>query len=111
MFGIIGGLSGIFTIIKIGMVAAPLLYIFSIVADYKSQAVKINNLEHELKAVKKQNQYWEGRYQRIVGANRNKKSALAKYEEAIDRAGCRRKVDLVFKRMKSEQLHRDIFGD
>jgi len=111
MFGIgLGGLGGVLGFLKIGAVAAPLIYILSIVADYKSQAVKINNLQHENARILKQNEYWEGRYLRIVGANRNKKSAIVEYETVIDKC-CRRKFDTAFRAHQQNALARELFGE
>lgn len=109
--GFLTGLTGVFGFAKVAAVLAVAVYMFSIVADYKSQAVKITNLQHELADVRKQNTYWEGRYTRIVGLNRDKKSAIAKFEEAIDYAGCREKVDAAFQRIKQRDLVNEIFGD
>ena len=104
------GLGTIFTGLRIAAILIPLMYIFSVVSDYKSQAVTIEKLRQSNAKLTQQNEYWEGRYQRIVGANRDKKSAIAVYEEVIDSC-CRRAFDNAYKANKQNALVKELFGD
>lgn len=93
------------------MVGVPVLFVAYVAYDYKSQGQTIVHLQQEAANLKKQNEYWEGRYTRIVGLNRDKKSAIAKYERAIAEAGCTSKVESAFKKIKQEDLYKEVFGD
>lgn len=101
---------GLFTGIKLAAISAGLVYVFSIVSDYKSQAVQIVRLEQRVAVVSKQNEYWEGRYQRIVEANRNKGSAIAIYEEVIDKC-CRPAFDRAWRANQTSRIVREVFPD
>lgn len=97
--------------IKFLLVAAPMTAALYMFYDYKSQGETIVRLNQRAAELSKQNEYWEGRYTRIVGLNRDKKSAIAKYERAIAEAGCTSKVEAAFQKIKQEDLIKEVFGD
>jgi hypothetical protein len=92
MLGILGGLSNIFSLLKIGAVLGPLMYIFYTVNDYRGQSVRLEANRHEIARLNKANVAWEARYARINIKRGDYQERLKNINSAIEASGCEQKI-------------------
>lgn len=106
-------ISAIFGFLKLGAVAAPLLYLLFVSSSLHYAERKNDALEIEKKTLSKQVDLLQGRLDRINIAGNEYKNALAIYERAIQRVGgtCEKSISTAVKREKDTKYHESVFGD
>lgn len=109
--GLIGGLGGILGLARLIVIAAPLLYVFWTINDYRSQAVTIEQQKTQITRLNKQVETWEQRYGRIDSKRGEYKLALDKYDEAAKNAGCYTKVQQQLKLLIDTKWKEDALSN